>query len=253
MSEKSDIPKKFSAEYYDEDYFADPVGKTFRRPDGSLDQWGYRNPTAESPWFKYVVEAWKTMFNPKNLLDVGCGRGTVVAYARDAEIDGFGFDFSQWAVSDEGRYLRCKREWLLCHDATKRWSYDANSFDLVTALDFYEHISLDDIPFVINEMYRVAKQWIFLQIATVGGGCELGRPYEEGYILTKGDPIPMEREGNAVAGHVTVQPEPFWYEQFEHDDWLPRRDMVNWFTSLMADRMNKNWLLNTMIVLEYIG
>jgi len=254
---KSDIPKTFSAKYYDQKYFADALGKTFCRPNGTSDQWGYRNPSGESEWFKYVLGAWKKMFQPKNMLDVGSGRGTVIAYARDIGIDAFGFDFSEWAVSDEGRYPRCEREWITCHDAAQPWSYPDNSFDLVTALDLYEHIYIDDLDFVIKEMYRVANKWIFLQIATVNVvdhfGPGLERPAEDGYILKKGEPVSVEREGNAVAGHVTVQPESFWYQKFEHDDWMPRRDMVNWFTSLMGSLMNKNWLLNTMIVLEYIG
>lgn len=246
----SDIPKEFTGEYYDKDYFQTPKGKKFKRPNGSLEGWSYANPNGESPWFRFAVEAWKQMFNPKTMLDVGCGRGTVVAYARDVGIEAFGFDFSKWAVSDEGRYPRCKREWLEVHDATKPWPYPDNSLDFIIALDLYEHIYLDDLEFVIKEMYRVADKWIFLQIATVGSGLELDRPPEEGYILKKGDPIPIEREGNAVAGHVTVCTPDWWLEKLEHEDWMVRRDMVNWFTSLMGKNMNKNWLLNTMIVLE---
>jgi len=248
----SDVPEVFSASYYDRKYFADEKGKSFRRPNGSVERWGYRNPTGESAWFKRVTEVWKEMFNPKKMLDVGCGRGTVVAYARDLGIEAYGFDFSEWAISDEGRYPRCKREWLTVHDATKPWPYPDNSFDFVVALDFWEHIYIDDVGFAVKEMYRVASKWIFLQIATVGGGLEYGRPYEEGYILKKGEPVPIEREGNAVAGHVTVQPEQFWLDRFEHEDWMPRPDLVNYFTTLMGDYMNRNWLVNTMLVLERV-
>jgi len=252
----SDIPETFTADYYDEHYFRTPKGKKFKRSDGSIEGWSYANPDGESVYFKYVAEAWKKIFQPLTMLEVGCGRGTLVAYTRDLGIDAFGFDFSKWAVSDEGRYPRCKSEWLKCHDATVKWPYPDNSFNLVTALDLYEHIYLTDLPFVISEMYRVANKWIFLQIATVNVYDHLGsigRPTEKGYILKKGEPIPIEREGNAVAGHVTVQPEsPFWLDHFEKDDWMIRRDIVTWFTTLMGRYMNKNWLLNTMIVLEKI-
>lgn len=248
----SDIPKTFTGKYYDRDYFQTPKGKKFKRPNGSIEAWSYASPTGEAVYFKYVVDAWKKMFQPKTMLDVGAGRGTVVAYARDIGINALGFDFSKWAVSDEGRYPRCKREWLTVHDATKPWPYIENQFDLLIALDLYEHIYLDDLDRVINEMYRAAEKWIFLQIATVGGGLDFGRVPEEGYILKKNEPVPLEREGNAVAGHVLVQKSSFWEERLEHDDWMLRRDMINWFTSLMGAYMNKNWLLNTMIVLEKI-
>jgi ubiquinone/menaquinone biosynthesis C-methylase UbiE len=247
----SDIPEQFTSEYYDQAYFQTPKGKKFKRPNGTFDAWSYANPDGESLGCVSIVEAWKKMFSPQTLLDIGAGRGTVVTYARDQGIEAEGFDFSEWAVN-EGRYPRCKAEWLKVHDCTKPWPYPSQSFELVTALDLCEHIYVDDIPFLVKEMFRVAKKWVFLEIATVGGGSGSGL-HEDGYILRKGDPIPIEREGNAVAGHVTVQTPQFWEEQFEHENWMLRRDMVNWFISLVPAHIIKNWLLNTVMILEKIG
>lgn len=244
----SDIPKTFTAEYYNQEYFADSVGKTFLRPNGTVENWGYRNPDGDLLAARPIVEAWKKIFMPKTMLDIGCGRGTFVTYARDVGIEAYGFDFSEWAIN-EGRYPRCKREWLKVHDVTKPWPYPAKSFDLITALDILEHVYLGDLPFVLSELYRVARKWVFLQIAVAGSGGLQGRE-EEGYILKKGEPIPIHLEGCAVAGHVTLRKEAWWYEKLEHDDWVPRRDMVNWFISLVHPDHIKNWLLNTMIVLE---
>jgi len=179
-----------------------------------------------------------------------CGRGTLVAYAREAGIEAYGFDFSEWGIN-EGRYPYCKPEWLTVHDATKPWPYLDNSYDLVVALDLMEHIYLDDLDFVISELYRVTRKWIFLQTAVAGSGGLQGRE-EDGYILKKGEPVPIEFEGCAVAGHVTLRKEAWWYEKFEHENWMPRKDMVNWFTSLVDPSNIKNWLLNSMIVLEKI-
>jgi hypothetical protein len=245
----SSIPKQFTDEYYNEDYFKTPKGKKFKRPDGSIEAWSYSNPDGESLGCVPIVEAWNKIFHPKTLLDVGAGRGTIVAYARDLGIEAQGFDFSKWACT-EGRYPRCASSWLKVHDATKPWPYEDQSFDLVVALDFWEHIYSDDIDAVIKEMLRVSKKWIFLEIATVGSGS--GSPYihEQGYILKKGDPIPIEREGNAVAGHVTVCDKRWWLEKFDSEDWLPRTDLVNWFFSLVPKENVKNWLLNTVIILE---
>jgi len=244
------IPEKgFTQEYYDEKYFSDPVGKSFKRPNGTIEHWGYRNPQSEFLGAKNIAEAWKTMFNPKNLLDLGCGRGTFVAYARDFGIDAQGFDYSEYAVNNP--YPRCKREWLKVHDATKPWSYKNKEFDLTVALDVFEHIYTDDLPFVVQEMFRVAGKWIFLQIAVAGSGGLQGRS-DKGYALAKGQKVPIELEGCAVAGHVTVQPESFWYEKLESDDWLIRRDMVNWFVALVDPAIIKNWVLNLIVVLERI-
>lgn len=239
------LPKKeFTSIYYDYYYFADKKGKKFVLPNGSVKYWGYLNPTGDFEGAKSIVQAWKTMFNPKNMLDVATGRGLFVSMARDVGIEAEGFDFSQWSVG-EGRYAKCKPEWLRLHDATKTWSYKDRCFDLVTALDFYEHVYLSDLDFVISELFRVAKKWIFLEIATVDG------VKEKGYILKKGEPIPWQN-GRTWAGHCTVMTEEWWYEKFEHDEWMPRRDIVNWFCSLVDKNIIQNWLLNTIMALERI-
>jgi len=235
---------EFTSEYYDYQYFADEKGKKFTRANGTVEYWGYRSPQGDIRGCDRIVNAWKIMFNPKTMLDVGCGRGPVVAYAREVGIEAFGFDWSKWAVGDEGRFVRCKPEWLICHDATKRWPYPNNSFDLVIALDLYEHIYAENLNFVIEEMFRVARKWIFLEIATVDG------IKEKGYVLKKDEPIPLAQDGRTWAGHVTVDTESFWLEQFDRDNWLVRRDMVNWFFALLAPLTIPNWLLNTVIVLE---
>lgn len=245
----SDIPREFSKEYYDEDYFKTPKGKKYRDAGGAVHGWSYDNPNGEWTGAEPIAKAWKEVFEPRNLLDVGAGRGPFIAYARDAGIEAEGFDFSEWAVSDEGRYPRCKPEWLRLHDATEPWPYENDSFDLLVALDFYEHIYEDDLDFVIAEMYRVAKKWIFLQIATVGGGSG-ATIHETGYIMPKGEPIPLALEVCTVAGHVTVRNESYWYDRLDHDDWMPRRDMVQHFCSLVDPAILHNWLLNSIIAME---
>jgi len=236
--------KEFTEDWYDREYFADPKGKKFTRPDGSVEYWGYRSPEGNVGGADRIVDAWKTMFKPKNMLDVGAGRGSIVAYARDAGIEAFGFDWSKYAVGDEGRFARCKPEWLKCHDVTKRWPYADDSFDLVMALDLWEHVYLEDLDFTISEMFRVARKWCFLEIATVDG------IKEKGYMLKKGDPIPLVEDGRTWAGHVLVTTRDWWEDKFDHEEWLNRRDMVNWFFSLLAPATIPNWLLNTVLVLE---
>lgn len=251
----SDIPKTFDGKYYDKHYFQTPKGKKYHAANGSLQGWSYGNPTGEFLGAKSIVKAWKEVFNPKNLLEVGAGRGTFLAYAHEeAGIEALGFDFSEWAVGD-GRYgqigdtlHKCKEEWLKLHDATKPWPYKDDSFDLVVALDFFEHIYVEDLPFVLSEIRRVTKQYLFLQTAIAGDG--IHRPEEKGYILTKGEPTPLGLEGSAVAGHVTVQKEAWWYDRLEHDDWMFRRDLKEFFVAVTDEDVIKNWLLNSIIVLE---
>jgi len=240
----SDIPKSFNGKYYNRDYFQTPEGKKYRDASGSIHGWSYESPDGEWSGARPIAKAWKEVFEPTNLLDVGAGRGTFIAYARDAGIAAEGFDFSEWAVSDEGRYTRCKAEWLRLHDATEPWPYEDDSFDLVVVLDFFEHIYKNDLDFVIGELFRVTSKYVFLQIATVDGVKEFG------YTLRKGEPVPIELEMYAVAAHVTVQDETFWYDRLEHEDWMTRRDMTHHFCSLVDPNILHNWILNSIITME---
>ena len=38
---------EFNSKYYDHEYFADLKGKTFKRADGTVEHWGYKNPTGD--------------------------------------------------------------------------------------------------------------------------------------------------------------------------------------------------------------
>ena len=113
------------------------------------------------------------------------------------------------------------------------------------ALDFFEHIYEDDLSFVISELFRVAKRYVFLQIATIE------RIREVGFILHKEEPVPWD-DGRTWAGHVTVQDGAFWHDRFDHEDWMLRRDMVHHFCSLVDPGILHNWLLSTIITLEKI-
>ena len=247
----SPMPTTFTSEYYDENYFVTPKGKKFRTTTQHLDGWSYANPEGEYLGCKDIVKAWKTIFSPKEMLDVASGRGTFLTYARDFGINAVGFDFSEYGTKN--LYPRCKSEWVKCHDATKPWPYADNSFDFVTVLDFFEHVYYEDLSQVIRELYRVANKWIFIQTAVSGGnGGSHGGEDKEGYILKKGEQLPIEREKYSVAGHVTLMNEAAWETILDDAQWMRRRDMEIWFKTLVPQDAISNWLKNSVIVLEKV-
>jgi hypothetical protein len=102
-------------------------------------------------------------------------------------------------------------------------------------------------------MYRVAKKWVFLQIATCGSGGLQGN--ETGYTLKKGEKVPIELEGMAVAGHVTMESKQFWIDALtkgREDKWKVRDDMVLKFIGKVPNDVISNWLKNTIIILEKV-
>jgi SAM-dependent methyltransferase len=240
----SDIPKEFNEEYYNQSYYATPNGKAYSKSDGSIEHWGYKNPTGEWQGALSIVESWALLFEPKKMLDVGCGRGTFIAYARDFEIEAEGFDFSEWAVTHP--YTRCKPEWVRRHDALKPWPYKDNQFDFVIALDFFEHLYEPDIDQVADELFRVSGKWIFLQIATVDG------VKEKGYKLVKGEVAPLDVEVYAAAGHVTVQTPKYWTDKFEHYGLKLRPDLTKEFFNFADADAVTNWKTNAILVYEKV-
>lgn len=245
----SSIPNKFDETYYDSKYFAEKDGKSFKRPDGSVGHWSYANPDGEWLGCKPIIRAWKDIFSPRNVLDVGCGRGTFIGHMRNVGIKAVGFDFSEWAVKNP--YHGCESTWIRKLDATQRWPYNDREFDLVTALDLMEHIYINDIDSVINEMYRVTNRFVFLQIATIDDSHN-GDFLKDGYIINKGCSAPVELEGCAVAGHVTVKRKQFWVEKLSKYEWKMREDLVNEFVKKVPRDVIQNWILNTLIVLERV-
>jgi len=229
----------FDEDYYDEAYFADPRGKKFNTGK-TIETWGYKNPGGDWVGCIDIVNAWKNLFKPKNMLDIGCGRGQFVAYAREAGIEAYGFDFSKWALT-KGLFYRCKPEWVFVQDATKPWKVKGK-FDLCVALDFFEHIYEEDLDFVIDELAKATGKYAFLVIATTKEG-------EEGYILRKGEPVSF-KERRTWAGHVTVQSPSWWRERLKRSCWRFRDDLVRTFVDHVPKIIIKNWIENTVIVLE---
>jgi len=246
MSNKQ--PEFFTEKYYNKDYFATPNGKSCVLPNGSIKSWSYGNPTGNWGYASYIAKSWKKTFNAKEMLDVGAGRGTFIGYARDENINAVGFDFSSWAVSDEGRFSKCQDNWLIRHDATSYpWPYDSQSFDFVVCLDLMEHIYEEDIGVVIEELYRVCRPngTVFLQIAV--------SPYTN-YSLKKGETVPDSIVVLTLTGHVLVQSREWWLNKLEIDGW--KHDQIK------LDEFYKNvnppfppesaWVKNLMAVMRRI-
>lgn len=94
-------------------------------------------------------------FEPKKVLDVGCGLGYLVRELRDRGIETYGSDFAVdlW-----------KQKWLdyniFYHADAKQLPWPNQTFDVVVSSDFFEHIPEQDIDQVFSEMKRVGKKVI---------------------------------------------------------------------------------------------
>jgi len=223
---------KFEQDYYNGKYFeADKTGgKEYSRPDGSVEKWGYACKQLWSGW-SGIIKPLKLLFRPRKVLDVGCGCGSFVREARKERVKAWGVDFSEYAIENA---LDGAERWVSVGDA-RDIPYPEDSFDFVLSTDLMEHIYLEgdsgrDVDLVIDELYRVSSKWIFLQISTPTG--DEGFP-DGGFILKKGEPIPIELEVYAVAGHVTVMPYEWWEKRLQREGWRLRPDLVDKFRRLV--------------------
>lgn len=83
--------------------------------------------------------------NPKTLLDVGCGKGQFVEWAKTQGIDAVGIDFAS-GYGIEGDVLDMP--------------FEDNSFDVLTAFDVLEHIKEENLDKALSEMKRVSPIWV---------------------------------------------------------------------------------------------
>lgn len=228
----------FNPDYYDSHYFERDKygGKKYHDYNGTEKEWGYY---AKQHWMGWhpVIESLKRIMDFHSVLDVACGPGSFVSWARSKGLDVYGIDFSRFAIR-EG--LPQAQGLLMLADGL-HIPFKQNSFDMVMASDYMEHIFIDDVEQALNEIFRVARKWVFLQICT-------RLDYEEDIILEKGQKIPMRYEGTAVSGHVTIKTRAFWLTKMPRKKWSLREDLVKRFRELTPSDVIRAW--RNIIILE---
>jgi len=113
------------------------------------------------PFFRALMI--KIFFRPKNFLEVGCGTGRFVYWARRLGIEAWGVDISSYALSQTNSEIK---EYLKKGDATKKIPFRDNSFELVVSISLLEHIPESKLALVFGECQRVSKKLILHKIFT---------------------------------------------------------------------------------------
>lgn len=126
-------------------------------------------------------------YNPKRVLDVGCGNGVLARTLFDEYgIDAWGLDFSYYAGGlIEERFIK--------HDISEPLPFQDKEFEVVVSADFFEHLSEEIIENVCREMRRVGKNVI-------------------AYICYKKDRL---LRGEKIDTHLTVKPKDWWIEKLK--------------------------------------
>lgn len=224
------------ATWYDADWWE---GRKLYRHDvggGRYEPRAYAPPAREWHGFGYVTEgllfaleraACATVID--TLLDIGCGAGSFVAHLRDAGVAAWGIDGSQWAIA---RPARGAAQYICQWDLRDGPPPDPNDqSDVVTATDVLEHIYEHELDNALRGMVACCRPGglLFFCVATVA------RREDEWTHCSPREPIPLEREGTAVSGHVTMRTHDWWIRRLAALRLTPRWDVMHLFAQYWAE------------------
>ena len=98
------------------------------------------------------------------VLDLGCGRGDVCFYIAKKGANVIGIDYSQDAIKLVNESLKNlapsirKRVKFYKQDAKKIINYKPDTFDVIIAFDFFEHLYKEELEEVMKKVSRILKR-----------------------------------------------------------------------------------------------
>ncbi|MFA6005341.1 MAG: UMP kinase [Patescibacteria group bacterium] len=151
-------PYEISYSYYDRPYYLGEKGE-YRY----LNKVGIVRQTLKTlaTWYRALYIKWQ--FNPKTLLDVGCGTGELVRMLRQMGVDAKGLEISKEAIDLSDKAVR---PFLQYGDVTKKTSITDGAYDMVVSFDVLNHIERQDMKHVVAECARIARRMVLHKIYT---------------------------------------------------------------------------------------
>ena len=150
-------PYDVSVSYYDREYYLGEKGE-YRYIRGV--NRGKQVLQRLANWYRALYI--KLQFNPKTLLDVGCGTGELVHNLRTLGVDARGLEISKEALE----LARPDVKPFLKQGDIMNIPFEKNSVDMVVSFDVLEHIERSKLQKAVNETVRVAKKQILHKIFT---------------------------------------------------------------------------------------
>jgi uridylate kinase len=151
------MPYEVSAAYYNREYYFGGKGEYKYYISSNFFNNLMRTLAA---WYRALYI--KTQFNPKTLLDVGCGTGELVSALRRLGVDAKGVEISKEALELANEDVQ---PFLLKGDVLKL-PFKNNSFDMVVTYDVLEHLERSNLKKAAKETIRVAKKSVLHKIYT---------------------------------------------------------------------------------------
>jgi ubiquinone/menaquinone biosynthesis C-methylase UbiE len=123
--------------------------------------WAINNKSgAQSKWhelkFNKIYKIIELEEGSVKLLDVACGAGTFISKL-PSNVDCYGVDIAQKQIDYANKkYGNSRAKFIKCDDA--KLPFDDNVFDVITSIEFIEHISVENCKLNFIEMKRCLKK-----------------------------------------------------------------------------------------------
>ena len=237
--------------HYSPEYYGEGAGLVYTRPSGKDDV--YHGPAHEWEGFNATAEILAELLPAakygRRLLSIGCGSGSDVKHFLRRGWDAYGVDLSSAAIARCAPEVRGR---LLCADLLDRNAFSRlarQRFDQILALDFWEHIWMQDLESLIRRCHELLEPGgILLNIICTHGKGEREFVAEPGVCFTK------ENSEILVSGHVTVKTWKWWMAVFRRLGFIPRLDVAYTFqvrrTEDTSFRSALSWGARNLVVVE---
>ncbi len=146
-----------------------------------------RDTAAVQNHFRTLASTIVERYRPTRVLDVGCAKGFLVEHLRDAGVDAFGLDSSEYAISEVREDIKpfCKVDSGLSPLGAK--------YDLITCIEVAEHLTETDSEALVKNL------------------CE-----HTDHVLFSSTPLDFAEDS-----HINIQPREYWVELFARNGFYP--------------------------------
>lgn len=161
---------------------------------------------------KYIKET----FNPKKVIDVGCGIGKLVKELRKLKIDAIGIEFSKSFINASPI-----KKFLYEGDIFHLPSEISDQFDLVVCMEVLEHLPPTRLSEAINNLKKLSSKHFLITIPCFGPDYNYsGLPlYEECWLQDAQNNVPfhnlvVDSNGIPHLRHISLATRRWWSSYF---------------------------------------
>ncbi len=171
-----------------------------------------------APSVQSVVTILIKYFNPKSVIDIGCGNGLYLAKFAEAGKEILGFDGSPAAVK-----ISSVADKIKLFNLTKSLRLNRH-FDLCLCIELAEHLPLVAADTLVNSLTSLSNNIVFTA-ATPG-------------------------QGPRSIGHINEQPHQFWIKKFEVDSFIYNKELTHIIKREMEQARVVWWLSKNLMIFQ---